>query len=258
MNYSDLLDSLEKYNISKNDLILRNGYQNILPKVVIAPAWSHSLFEPFCEKIEQIGEKTYNLYGKNFNFSFIEIANIGAPATVEAVLTLGATNCKQIVFIGSAGALDENIKIGDIVIPQYSINGVGACRYLFKDRADDFEQQYYPNKTLSKQLVDCAKSVCPNKTIHTIPNYSIDTVFAQFAHIDHIVSLGAKTIEMETSALFKCAQIADIQCCALFCISDNSIAKKSLFSGRNEQERILRKSVRQNIIPQIVINLFKN
>ena len=258
MNYTDLLNAQQKYNISKTDLVSRNGYQNILSKVVIAPAWSHTIFEPFCEKIEQIGEKVYNLYGKNFNFSFIEIANIGAPATVETVLTLGATNCKQIVFIGSAGALDQEIKIGDIVIPQYSLNGVGACRYLFQDRADDFEQKYYPHQTLSNQLIDCAKNVCPDKTIFNVPNYSVDTVFAQFAHIDHIISLGAKTIEMETSALFKCAEIANMQAAALFCISDNSIAKKSLFSGRNEQEKILRKSVRQNIIPQIVINLFKN
>lgn len=258
MNYSDLLDSQQKYNISKSDLVARNGFENILSNVVIAPSWKHTLFEPFCEKIEQIGEKTYNLYGKNFEFSFVEISSIGAPATVEIVLTLGATNCKQIVFIGSAGALDKNINIGDLIVPEFSINGVGACRYLFENLADDFEQKYYPNQNLSKKLIDCAKNVCPNQNILNVPNFSTDTVFAQFAHIDHIISLGAKTIEMETSALFKSADIANIQTTALFCISDNSIAKKSLFSGRNEQDKILRKSVRQNIIPKIIIDLFKN
>lgn len=258
MNYSNLLNSQKKYNISKSDLVARNGFENILQNVVIAPSWTHSLFEPFCEKIEQIGEKTYNLYGKNFNFSFVEISSIGAPATVETVLTLGATNCKQIVFIGSAGALDEKINIGDLVVPEYSINGVGACRYLFENLDDDFGQKYYPNKDLSKKLIDCAKNVCPNQNITSVPNFSVETVFAQFAHIEHIISLGAKTIEMETSALFKSADIAGIKATALFCISDNSIVKKSLFSGRNEQERILRKSVRQNIIPKIIINLFQN
>ena len=258
MNYTDLLESQQKYNISKNDLVSRNGFKNLLQKVVIAPAWKHHLFEPFCEKIEQIGEKTYNIYGSNFEFSFVEIDSIGAPATVEFVLTLGATKCNQLVFIGSAGSLDQNINIGDLVIPEYSINGVGACRYLSKNLSDDFGQKYYPSKMLSQKLFDCAKQVCPNKTIFNVPNFSVDTVFAQFAHIEHIISLGAKTIEMETSALFKCAEMANIQTSAIFCISDNSIEKKSLFSGRNEQERELRKSIRQNIIPQIVINLFKN
>ena len=89
-------------------------------------------------------------------------------------------------------------------------------------------------------------------------NYSVDAVFTQFPHIDHFIELGVKTIEMETSATFRCCNIAGIKATALFCISDNTIKKKSLYSGRNEEERAFRHHVRKQIIPKIVIDLFKN
>ena len=58
---------------------------------------------------------------------------IGAPVFMDALLALGVTKCKNIIFVGSVGSLDEDIGIGDIVIPQYSICGDGASRYIASD-----------------------------------------------------------------------------------------------------------------------------
>ena len=91
---------------------------------------------------------------------------------------------------------------------------------------------------------------------HYVPNYSIDTVFAQFYHMDKILKLGVKTIEMETAILFKCNELLNISVTALFCISDNTLLKKSLYSGRTEQEDEYRHKVRYEIIPKIVLRLF--
>lgn len=43
---------------------------------------------------------------------------------------LGISKCKRIIFISSVGALDTEIGIGDIVIPEYSVSGDGASRYI--------------------------------------------------------------------------------------------------------------------------------
>jgi len=41
-------------------------------------------------------------------------------------------------------------------------------------------------------------------------NYSIDTVIAQFAHIDTILNMKCNVIEMETAAAFRAANISNI------------------------------------------------
>ena len=76
-------------------------------------------------------------------------------------------------------------------------------------------------------------------------------------HIDRIIELGSKTIEMETANLFKCNELLNINMTALFCISDNAVLNKSLFSGRTDEEREYRHRVRNEIIPKIVVELFK-
>lgn len=258
MKFDELLNSHKLYGTSANDIIKRREYENILENVVVAPWWSHNIFQNHAKQMVQVGEKIFNIYGNDFQFSFIEIHNIGAPSILEHLLPLGLTKCKRIIFIGSAGALVDNIKIGDLVIPEYSFSGIGACRFLNINLKDDFEEKYYPSKSLTNKLIEVVGHQFSDYNCHQTPNYSVDTIFAQFPHIEHFLQLGAKTIEMETSALFKCCDMINIECSAIFCISDNTLKNKSLYSGRSQEEKILRHKMRDEILPQIVIELFKN
>ena len=255
MNYSDLLNSHLEYGTTKEDIKIGKGYENIQENVVIAPWWSHDIFDGMNFKIEQVSEKVYNFYKDNFSFSYIELKRIGAPGIMDFILSLGVTKCKNLVFLGSAGSLDENIKIGDIVIPKYSICGDGASRYLNKNLEDEFLKKEYPSKDFTNKLIDILKK--ENVRYHNVPNFSIDTVFAQFYHIDKILELGSKTIEMETANLFKCNEVLNINVTALFCISDNTVLKKSLYIGRTDEENEYRYKIRYEVIPKIIIELFK-
>lgn len=255
MEYINILESLKKYGTNKEDIIKRRGFENILDNVVVAPWWEHTMFENVSAKIDKVGNKVYNIYGDNFAFSFIEMKNIGAPALIDEILGLGVTNCKKILFIGSAGALDSSMKIGDLIVPAYSYNGVGACRYLNDNLEDDFEKKEYPDNNFNKELLEVIKN--KGYEVKEAINYSVDCIFAQFPHIEHIRSLKAQTIEMETSTLFRCANIAKIPASALFCVSDNTVENKSLYSGRNVEEKQRRHYVRNIVIPHIISELFK-
>ena len=256
MNYSDLLKYLGKYGTTKDDIIEREGFNDILENVVIAPWWSHSIFEKHVDKITQKTDRVFNIYVDNLEFSFIELKNVGASAILDDVLSLGVTKCKNLIFIGSAGAIDDNIKIGDIVIPKYSFCGVGTERYLDKNLEDNFECKNFPDKKLTEKILISSKKYTNQANVLHLPNYSVDCVFAQFPHIDHIISLGAKTLEMETSTVFKCSQMTGIKATALLCISDNTTKKKSLYSGRTMQDQEKRYFVRNEIIPKIIIDTF--
>lgn len=255
MTYEDLLKSHLKYGTTSEDIALHRGYENILENVVIAPCWGHEMFENYNFKEEKINDKIFNFHGENISFSYIEIKNIGASAVMDFVLALGVTKCKNLVFLGSTGSLDEKIKIGDIVIPEYSICGDGASRYLNNNLEDEFLKREYPTKKMTNKLIKLLKE--NNIKYHYVPNFSVDNIFAQFYHINKILELGAKTIEMETANFFKCGEIMNINVTALFCVSDNTVLKKSLYSGRTEEEHQYRHNVRYNVIPKIVIELFR-
>ena len=256
MKYQDLLDAQFKYGISKEDIIKDKEYENILKNVIIAPWWSHDMFDNIGFEIEQLGEKIYNFYNDEISFTFIELKRIGAPAIMDFILSLGVTKCEKLIFLGSAGSLDKNIKIGDIVVPTYSICGDGASRYLNKNLEDEFLKEEYPSEKITNKLIEVLEN--NNIIFHHVPNFSIDTVFAQLYHIDKIRDHNVKTIEMETALVFKCANIMNIDATALFCISDNILLNKTLYSGRNNKENEYRHKVRYNIIPRIVLELLKD
>ena len=256
MKYSDLLKSHLRYGTTVDDILLKNSYNYILENVVIAPWWGHEMFNNMDFDVEQINDRLFNFYSDDLSFSFLELRAIGAPVIMDSVLPLGVTKCKNLIFLGSAGSLDEKINIGDIVVPKYSVCGDGASRYLNKNLEDEFLKEEYPTESFTNNLIDILDK--EEIKYHYVPNFSVDNIFAQFCHIDRILGLGCKTIEMETANLFKCNELLNINITSLFCISDNTILNKSLYSGRTEEENDYRHKVRYEIIPKLVVELFKS
>ena len=257
MNYEDLLNSHLKFGTTKEDIAKMCEVDAALENVVIAPWWEHTIFEEHGFTSTQESRILYNMSNGDISFSFIEIKEIGAPVCMEYVLSLGVTKCKNIFFVGSAGSIDKDIKIGDLVIPEYSICGDGASRYLNKNLEDEFGKKEYPTKKLTKEIMKLCDDI--NIKYHYVPNFSVDTVFGEFYHTDKFIEMGCKTIEMETANLFKCGSILDINVTAIFAISDNIVNKKSLYSGRSDEEKNRKRDTKHNTIPNIIINyLSKN
>jgi purine-nucleoside phosphorylase len=191
----------------------------------------------------------------NLSFSFIELKAIGSPVIMDYILSLGVTKCKNIIFIGSAGSIDEKIKIGDLVIPNYSICGDGASRYLNDNFEDEFGKKEIPSKILNEKLINLLNH---NKIdYHCVPNFSVDNVFSEFYHLDKILEYGSKTVEMETANFFKCCNLIGINGIAIFAISDNIISKSSLFNGRSEEEKRRKDYCKEELIPKLVIDLIE-
>ena len=105
------------------------------------------------------------------------------------------------------------------------------------------------------RLQKAAARICAENDArcHVAQNFSIDTILAQFARIREIQDLGCNVIEMETAAAFRAAQLAGISLGALFCVSDNTVASKSLLSGRIPGDMDYRNRVRETLFPQILL-----
>ena len=268
MHYQQLIDGIKKYKSTETDICvhcLGIKPEQINANVVIAPWW-----EP--QSLELLGEaeylsasqfsaiKVWNIHSEAGELTYIK-TGIGAPVFMDALLALGVTPCKNILFVGSVGSLDENIGIGDIVIPEYSVCGDGASRYIATDilkDADVFGTKVMPDRAMFECVCDVAEHICKEHKVkfHIGRAFSIDSVFAQYAHIDEILNMGCNVIEMETASAFRAAELAGLKIGAIFSVSDNTVTNQSLISGRTEKDMAYRRFVRNNLFPEFIIKVF--
>lgn len=259
--YNFLINSHPNYGTSR-ELLCKTSLgcdsTSIKETVIVAPWWEPDRLANIKSILIEDGSvKVWDCTLLDKKFTFIK-TGMGASMCTDAILALGTTNCKKIIFLGSVGALGSNMNIGDIAIPLFSICGDGVCRYLQKDITKDcFGEKYYPDDEFNNTLIDKTEKLCSdeNVTYHLVNNFSIDTIFAEFAHLDHILNLGCNSIEMETAAVFKASSLCNIPTVAIFSISDNTLQSKSLFNEINEEEHLYRKKIRKELIPKIIYEI---
>ena len=264
MNYSDLIAGMRRFGSGDRDICLHGlgvTAEQIRENVILAPWWEPDMLPGLGEArllTVSAATKIWDVKNDHLEMTYIK-TGIGAPQFMDALLTLGVTGCRKMVFVGSVGALDAGIGIGDIVIPEYSVCGDGASRYLSPEMARDvFGERAYPDAAMLEKARAVTARVCEEHNVrwHAGRCFSTDTIFAQFAHIDEILGLGCNVIEMETAAAFRAAQLMGIPLVALFSVSDNTVTNKSLVSGRTPEEMEYRKFVRREVFPEIMMAVF--
>ena len=269
MTYQQLLEGIALFGSGSEDVCLHAigvRREQIRERVIIAPWWKPALFEGLSDEITLLSSSDFasvlvwDIKTPKFYLTYIR-TGIGAPIMLDVILALGLTACRHAVFIGSVGSLDPDIGIGDIVIPEYSVCGDGASRYLADGplgKNDIFGQKAYPSEDMFQRLLGAASHICEKNEArcHVAQNFSIDTILAQFARIREIQDMGCNVIEMETAAAFRAAKMAGISLGALFCVSDNTVTSKSLLSGRIPGDMTYRNQVRATLFPKILLEAF--
>jgi purine-nucleoside phosphorylase len=266
MIYEHILNANKRFGTEPIDIVHSVFHcepETIQSNVIIAPLWRPELFGDYFDAIIQDFDgifKIWTLSKADLKITYI-VTGMGASNVIDIVLALGCTPCKKIIFVGSVGALDTHIGIGDIVIPEYSICGDGACRYLTNKKiteSDPFGEKNYPNKELFDKIISTTKEIAGKNGVnyHIGKNFSVDTIIAQFSHLEEIIDMGCNCIEMETSVLFKAAKICNINAGAVFSVSDNTLLRKSLLSGMTKEEKDHEINVRKNVLIKIVMESF--
>jgi purine-nucleoside phosphorylase len=270
MDYNDLIAGMKKYGSNETDICVHGlgiTPEQVQENVVIAPWWEPASL-PGLGIADYLSESDYsairiwNIVSNEILITYIR-TGIGAPILMDALLSLGVTPCKQILFIGSVGSLDVKIGIGDIVIPEYSVCGDGASRYIagkILKSGDVFGEKVFPDSELLDIVKKVTEKICHDSNVkwHSGKAFTIDTIFAQFTHIDEIINMGCNVIEMETASAFRAAEVINIPIAAIFSVSDNTVTNKSLISGRSKQEMDYRRYVRRELFPHIILETFRS
>lgn len=250
--------SINKYRDSSK-LVCRLGIteEDVTETVVLAPWWHpNKLYNNYNCTVELLSDEFPEVYKVSYeNKTFLHIRTyIGATNVGETVLLLSFTKCKKIIFVGSVGSISNGVNIGDLVIPFTSVSGEAFSSYMFDTiNKSSIHDEYHPTMNLYNNTVDYLKT--NNISYKDVKVYSVDTIAGQFAHINEILNLGCKAIEMETSALFSASKVAEKECVAILAVSDNTIINKSLISGRTQSDVDLYHKTRYDIVPKIIFNL---
>jgi purine-nucleoside phosphorylase len=253
---------LDDYHIAPADstrMVFHCDPDAIHADVILMPSWQPEVLAQWVERITLVGSNI--LYEIEYQGKLISMvrSGIGAPQAGDAVLALDCTPCERILFAGSAGGLRNDMKIGGLLMPDFSYAGDGFCRYLQDDFTKDghFLEKVSPDATLSNELLQAALPLAQDAGVrlHHGPVFCTDSILSQFRRLDFIAGeLGCSGIEMESAAVFMAAHRVGIKAAALMSISDVPVRGQSLFNGRSAEDKTYRKMTRSQVLAKTLLD----
>lgn len=254
------MDYFERYGFDHSQLsefLLGCSPDVIGNKVVFAPCWSpQSVGISDAQQISSGAHQIWDCRLDNIPFTYI-VAGVGAGNCSDVVMSLKGSNCRKMLFLGSAGSITPHAAVGDLAVPDRVACGDGLCRYLSADLWQDrFGELCFPTKDLQQQVLHAAVSVIDHHPelgirCHTGKSASVETVYSQFQHLDIFREMQCAFLDMESAAFLKSAEVAKIEATLVFCISDNALLQQSLVTVPEALTRF-RKDVRRILMPKII------
>lgn len=223
--------------------------------IVFAPSWNpYKILKRVNSDIECLLDhdyfSTYKVRLNNKKIAWVQCAP-GSNNIIDYLLPFAESKTNKIIFIGSAGALKENIKLGELATPSESYGFDGGSVYLENElNGQKFGEIIKPhNQEFMQSVLDKAKY--DGIDIKQCKVFCTNSIMMEYSHMDFIKSTGADLIEMETAAFYKCVKMMRKDGFALLCVSDNSAANISLIKKTDEEYEKYYNS-REIKIPKII------
>lgn len=145
---------------------------------------------------------------------------IGAPYAAMLLETLIAWGVRKILFLGWCGAVSDNVKIGDVILPTAAMIDEGTSAHYISNNSPS---------TASQMIVNHARQYLSDKQIafHHGTIWSTDAVYRETpAKVEYFQKQNALAVDMETSSLFTVAKFRGVELGAVLVVSDELSALK--------------------------------
>jgi len=155
------------------------------------------------------------LFKNNKNLGIVTDFGIGSPATVTVMEELIAAGVKNFVIAGTAGTIQKDIKIGDIVVCDRAIRDEGTSHHYVK-----LSKYAYASKGLVNKIKNSLDKMERKYFIGT--SLTTDAPYREtVAEVKKYQREGVATTEMEASAVFSVAKYRKVKAAAMFTVSDS-------------------------------------
>lgn len=161
----------------------------------------------------------YTMYTGTYQGIRVTGINGGRFSTDTSITTEVMCNAeiKNIIRIGTCGALDENIKIGDLFVVDKVIRGDGVTPYYV-----DKDFQTVADKKISDTMYEIAKGMGLN--VHRGVAWTTDALLRETREIVEAKRKeGAKAVDMVSSTLLTIAQTYNVKAGSILAVSDNVV-----------------------------------
>lgn len=161
----------------------------------------------------------YTMYTGTFQGIKVTGINGGRFSTDTSITTEVMCNAgiQNIIRVGTCGALDENIKVGDLIVVDKVIRGDGVTPYYV-----DKSFQTQADKKIADTLFEVAKSMGVN--VHRGTTWTTDALLRETRElVEGKRKEGAMAVDMVSSTLITIAQTYNIKSGSILAVSDNVI-----------------------------------
>lgn len=177
------------------------------------------LLKKFDNPVKNFTFMEYSMYTGTVEGTKITAVNGGRFSTDTSITTEVMCNAQiqNIIRVGTAGSLDENIKVGDIFVVDEVIRGDGVTPYYV-----DKDFKTVADKKIADTLYEAGKEMGVN--IHRGKAWTTDALLRETREIVEAKRKeGALAVDMVSATLLTIAQIYNIKAGSILAVSDNVV-----------------------------------
>lgn len=175
----------------------------------------HILKRHKATRVQRFYGEMYLLNETKNKIAIVVKFGVGAPVVVTLLDELIAFGVKRFVSIGTAGTLQKNIKVGDLLVCEKAIRDEGTSYHYLRP-----SKYAYASKRMTKRIKSTLDVLGQKYFVGT--SWTIDAPYREtVAEARQYQKEGVATVDMEASALFAVAEYRGVQMGAMFTVSDS-------------------------------------
>ncbi|RBI63724.1 nucleoside phosphorylase [halophilic archaeon] len=172
---------------------------------------------------------------------------IGCPSAAIAVEELHAVGVETVIRVGTTGALQSDIDIGDMVVATGAAKNEGTS-----ERYEAVEFPAVPDYDVLSSLVDAAEA--NGEDVHVGPIASDDAFYAETdEYVDDWEAANILCVEMEAAAVFSIARRKGMAAGAICTVDGNLV--EGTQKGTDTEDEELPEKAKDNVERAIRISL---
>jgi uridine phosphorylase len=202
-----------------------------------------------CEDVETVAEnREYKLVNATYEGRPLTICStgIGSPSAAIAAEELSAVGVETLLRVGTTGALQSGIEIGDMIVATGAAKDEGTTK-----RYESATVPAVADYDVLSALVDAAEE--RNEDVHVGPVATDDAFYAETdEYVERWEQAGLLAVEMEAAALFTLARRKGIAAGAICTVDGNLV--EGTQKGETDAEELPEKA-KNNVERAIEIGL---
>jgi uridine phosphorylase len=202
-----------------------------------------------CNESDVVAEnREYKVVNAEYEGTPLTICStgIGCPSAAIAVEELHNVGVETVIRVGTTGALQSGIEIGDMIVATGAAKNEGTSK-----RYEDVEYPAVPDYDVLTSLVDSAEA--NDEDVHVGPIASDDAFYAETEeYVENWEAANLLSVEMEAAAVFSLTRRRGMRAGAICTVDGNLV--EGTQKGETEDEELPEKA-KNNVERAIRITL---